>query len=52
MKENTDIDPQNMDIIEVEVELPPNPEEDLEEEEEFHNLVNLVAFPCQKAKLF
>ncbi len=35
MKENTDIDLQNMGIIDVEVELPPIPQEDLEEEEEF-----------------
>ncbi len=35
-----------MDIIDVEVELPPIPQEDLEEEE-FHDLINRVAFPRQ-----
>ncbi len=45
MRENTNRDLQNMDIIDVEVELPPIIQEDLEEEEEFHGLVNLVAFP-------
>ncbi len=34
-----------MDIIDVEVELPSIPQEGLEEEEEFHVLVYLVAFP-------
>ncbi len=52
MKENTDIDLQNMDIIDVEVELPPIPQEDLEEEEEFHGLVNLAAFPRQVEQYF
>ncbi len=40
-----DIDLQNMGIIDVGVELPPIPQEDLEEEEKFYGLVNLVAFP-------
>ncbi len=52
VKENTDIDLQNMDIIDVEVELPPIPQEDLEKEEEFHGLVNLVAFPRQVKQYF
>ncbi len=41
-----------MDIIDDEVELPPIPQKDLEEEEEFHGLVNLVAFPCQVKEYF
>ncbi len=52
MKENTDIDLQNMDIIDVQVELPSIPQEDLEEEEEFHGLVNLVAIPRQVKQYF
>ncbi len=52
MKENTDIDLQNTDIVDVKVELPSIPQEDLEEEEKFHGLVNLFAFPRQvKQKL-
>ncbi len=41
-----------MDIIDVEVELPPIPQDDLEEEEEFHGPVNLVAFPHQVKQYF
>ncbi len=41
-----------MDIIDIEVELPPMPQEDLEEEEEFHALANLVTFPCQVKQYF
>ncbi len=41
-----------MDIIDVEVELLPIPQEDLKEEEEFHDLVNLVAFPHQVKQYF
>ncbi len=52
MKENTDIDLQNTDIIDVEVELSPIPQEDLEEEEEFHGPINLVAFPRQVKQYF
>ncbi len=54
MKKNMDIVLQNMDmdIINVEVELPQIPQEDLEEEEEFNGLVNVVAFPCQVKQYF
>ncbi len=52
MKENTDIDLQNVDIVDVEVELSPISREDLEKEEEFHGLVNLVAFPHQVEQYF
>ncbi len=49
-----DIDLQNidMDIIDVEVELLQIPKEDLEEEQEFHGLVNLVTFPHQVKQYF
>ncbi len=49
-----DIDLQNMDmdITDVEVKLPPIPQEDSEEEEEFHALVNLVAFARQVKQYF
>ncbi len=52
MKENTDIDLQNMDIMDAEVELPPIPQEDLKEEEKFHDLINLVAFLRQVKQHF
>ncbi len=54
MKENMDIDLQNMDmdIVDVEVESPPIPQEDFEEEEEFYSLVNLVAFSRQVKQYF
>ncbi len=41
-----------MDIINVEVELPPIPQEDLEEKDEFHGIVYLVAFPRQVKQYF
>ncbi len=49
-----DIDLQNMniDMTDFKVKLPPIPQEDLEEEEEFHGLVNLVAFPRQVKQYF
>ncbi len=41
-----------MTIVDVELELCPIPQEDLEEDEKFHALVNLITFPCQVKQYF
>ncbi len=52
MEENTDIHLQNVGIIDVVVEVFPIPQKDLEEKQEFHGLINLVAFPLQVKQYF